>query len=419
MKYARHRVLFAVLVLIPVQCLRAGNAVVYWDEEAIDASRLSRNPPPLAALHFATFHAAIFDAVNGLELKRHGWCTDEKAPVGADPDAAIAGAACTVLQALWGQSSNPRGIDAAYQRALAGIADGPAKIAGLAWGGRVAQAVLARRAASGYSKVLAGDFTSPEPGKWRETPPGFRPPVTPQMGMVIPFVMTTPDQFRAPPPKKLDSKEMADEIAYVARVGGRDGAERTEYETLSTPFWSDDLGTGTPAGHWNMVAQELAERFKLSEIETARLFALMDFAMADGGISCWETKFTYRTWRPETAIREIDAKTNPYAKANPDFIPNMVSPAHPDYTSGHSTFSGAATRLLALYFGRDDITFSVASDGLPGVVRTYHSFSEARREVGMSRVWAGIHLMSSNLEGQKAGIKIADWVYAHALLPRN
>jgi hypothetical protein len=231
--------------------------------------------------------------------------------------------------------------------------------------------------------------------------------------------MTSPDQFRAPPPRPVNSKEYAEEIAYIAKIGARDGAERSEYETLSTAFWSDDLGTCTPPGHWNIIAADLAQRNHLSVSETARLFALLNFAEADAAISCWDTKFFYRTWRPETAIRELDAKFNPDAKPNPDFIPLMISPAFPSYISGHSTFSAAAARLLERFFGTDDIEFTVRSDGLPGAVRSYKKLSEARNEIGMSRLFAGIHVMSDNLEGQKAGTKIADWVFENALgLPK-
>jgi hypothetical protein len=93
--------------------------------------------------------------------------------------------------------------------------------------------------------------------------------------------------------------------------------------------------------------------------ETARLFALLNMAEADTGISIWETKFFYSTWRPENAIREMDTSLNPNAAPNPDFIPNLVSPVLPGYTSGHSGFSAAAARTLALFFGTDDIAFSV------------------------------------------------------------
>jgi hypothetical protein len=166
-----------------------------------------------------------------------------------------------------------------------------------------------------------------------------------------------------------------------------------------------------------MIAEDLARRKKLAVPEAARLFALLNFAQADSAISCWETKYYYNVWRPETALREINPQLNPKAEAIPDFIPNMPSPPFPTYTSGHSTFSAAGARILALFFGTDEIEFSVTSDALPGAVRTFTKLSDAQREAGMSRVWGGIHTMSDNLEAQKAGLKIADWTFEHALLP--
>ncbi|AOS44749.1 PAP2 superfamily protein [Lacunisphaera limnophila] len=414
------RLVVLAFLALPCYCLpalAADNAVLVWNEQVLNATRLGRNPPPIASLHLATYHAAIYDAVNGIVRTHQPWRVSEPAPAGVNIDAAIAGAAHTVLHALWGQSSNPRNFDIALEKALAEIPDGPAETEGVAYGRKVAAAVLAIRAQSGWNKLPEGSFSSNEPGIWRETPPGFRPPVTPQVATTTPYVMKAPDQFRAPPPQRIDSKEYAEEIAFVNKVGPRDNAERTEYQTLSTPFWMDDLGSSTPAGHWNTIAQDLSRRNKLDTVTCARLFALLNFACADAGISCWDSKYFYRTWRPESAIREEDRKFNPLVVHNPDFIPNMAAPAHPDYTSGHSTFTGAGTRLLERWFGTDEIEFTTTSDGLPGAVRTFKNLSDARREVGMSRVYGGIHTMSANIEGQKAGISIADYVFENALQP--
>ena len=393
------------------------NAVLYWNNQALDATRLARNPPPMSSFFFATFHAAIFDAVNGITRTHHGWLVNEPAPAGADLDAAIAGAAHTVMIALWSATSNPHNLQAAYEKALAAIPEGPGKAAGLAWGEHVGQLILAKIATSGYNKPVPGKYSSTEPGKWRETPSQFRPPLLPFWGRVTPFVMATQEQFRAPPPESLGSEVYAQELAFVAKHGGRDNADRTEYETLSTPFWNDDLGTCTPPGHWNLIAEDLARRRNLSVPDTARLFALLNFAEADAAISCWETKYFYNVWRPETALREINPQLNPKAEAIPDFIPNMPSPPFPSYTSGHSTFSAAGARLLAVFFGSDDIEFSVTSDALPGSVRTFKKLSDAQKEAGMSRVVGGIHTMADNLEAQAAGVKIAEWTLANALLP--
>lgn len=407
--------LAALLTRLPV--LAADNPILYWNEQALNAIRLARTPPPIASHHLATVHAAIYDSVNGITRSHKPWQGQEAAPDGADMDAAVASSAYTVINALWGQASNPQNYRNAYDRALADIAEGQPKTDGIAFGRKIAEAVLAIRAKSGWNKPIEGVFSSTDAGKWRETPPGFRPCVLPHWARVVPFVLKSPDQFRAPPPPAVDSKEHADEIAYVAKVGARDNAERTEYETLAAPFWADDLGSATPPGHWNVIAQDLTRRNKLSTAETARLFALLNLACADAGISCWDTKYHYSTWRPETAIREVTKEMNPHAIAHPEFIPLMGSPAFPSYTSGHSNFSAAGSHILERFFRTDDIEFTTTSDGLPGAVRTFKKLSDARKEIGMSRVWGGIHFMSDNLVGQECGLKVADYVYENALQP--
>lgn len=398
-------------------CTKAQNSVLYWNNQALDATRISRNPPPIASLHLATFHAAIFEAVNGITHAYTSWLPQDPAPAGANIDAAVASAAHTALLSLWRDEANPRNIEIAYEDALALIPAGKAKDDGVAYGAKVAQNVLAKREKASMNTPPAAPYSSDEQGRWRETPPFFRPAVSPEAATTTPFVLTSPSQFRAPPPPSLGSKEYAEALAFVAEVGSRDHAKRTLEQTLTSPFWADDLGTVTPAGHWNVIAADLAKRRNLNLVESARLFALLNFACADAGISCWDTKYYYRSWRPETGIRETDPKINPYVKIDPNFIPTMVAPAHPEYTCGHCTFSSAATRLLELYFGTDDIEFTTTSDGLPDVVRSFKKLSAAREEVGMSRVYGGIHTMFAVRAGTKEGIQVADYVFANALRP--
>lgn len=394
----------------------AGNAVLEWNQQALNATRLARQPPPVIALHLGTFHAAVAETVNGIAREWHPWLLAEKAPAGADLDAAIASAAFTVLDTLWGQAANPRNFRTAYETALAAIPDGQPKSDGIAWGERVARRVLAERAKSGFATPMRYQPGS-EPGEWRETAPEFRPAAAPQLSHTQPFVLTSPSQFRGPPPPSVASKEYAEDLNKVAKLGARDGGERTDYQNLSVPFWSDGLGTSGPAGHWNMIAADIARERGLSTVECARLFALLNFAAADAFISAWETKFFYNTARPETVIREVDTETNPHLQQRPDWIPNMASLPFPSYPSAHMTFTAAATRVLANYFGTDEVPFSTTSDGLPGAVRSYEKLSDAAEEVGMSRIYGGIHTMFDVTAGRDVGRKIGDWVFAHALLP--
>lgn len=405
--------LFQLCVLV----CHAANPVIYWNNEVINTTRLSRNPAPVAGVHLATFNVAVYEVVNSFDRRYEPWLVKERAPTGADRDAAIAATAYSILMDIWGDEVNPRNFKNAYDTALSEIPNGRAKDRGIAWGKEVAKRIYKKRSGAGMNLPLERNYSSMEIGKWRETPLGFRPPVAPRLGEVTPFALKSTSQFRAPAHPPLNSMQYADELAFVNRVGIRDQADRTEYQTLSTPFWSDDLGTTTPPGHWNVILQDIVNKLGLDKdvTETAHMFALLNMAGADAGMTAWETKYHFNIWRPETAIREMEKSVNPHHEQNPDFIPNMESPAFPTYTSGHSCYTAAMTRMIEHCIGRNEVEFTATSDGLPGVVRQYTSLSDARWEVGMSRVWGGIHTMSDNIEGQKAGIAVADWIFKNTL----
>ena len=411
---------FAVLVagMIGASAFAEDNAVLFWNEQALDATRLARQPPPVIALHLGTYHAAIADTVAGISGSWQPWLVTEKAPPGSNVDAAIASAAITILKAIWGQAANPYVFELAYQTKLAAIPDGPAKENGIAWGKHVAELVLENRANSGF-KTASNYKPGTKPGEWKETAPEFRPAATPQLGNTKPFVLESPEQFRGPPPPSVESREYAEDLNKVAKLGARDNADRTEYQTLSVPFWADALGTSGPAGHWNIITQGIARERNLSTEQCARLFALLNMAAADAFISAWDTKFFYNTARPETEIRELNKSINPYIEQRADWIPNMASLPFPSYPSAHMTFTAAAARILALYFGTDDVSFSTTSDGLPGAVRSFKKLSVAADEVGMSRIYGGIHTIFDVKAGKDCGTKIGDWVFTHALLMKK
>jgi membrane-associated phospholipid phosphatase len=141
--------------------------------------------------------------------------------------------------------------------------------------------------------------------------------------------------------------------------------------------------------------------------------------MADAAIVSWNTKYEYNLWRPVAAIREADTDGNPLTIADPTWTPLVVTPPFPEYTSGHSTFSGAAAAVLARVFGRDTIAFVAESDDVPGIVRSYPSFSAAAAESGMSRIYGGIHFMSANRFGLSSGVAVGDSIAKRLLRSRD
>ena len=130
-------------------------------------------------------------------------------------------------------------------------------------------------------------------------------------------------------------------------------------------------------------------------------------------------EYTYVFWRPVTAIRNGEADGNPATVADPAWTSFIATPPFPDYVSGHSTFSGAAATVLAAFYGTDNISFTLGSDGLPGVTRAFTSFSAAAREAANSRLYAGIHFRTASEDGLSAGIAIGEWTVAHYLQPKK
>ncbi len=392
--------------------------VIEWNHQMLDAIRSSRTPPPMAAYVLALFHLAIYDTVNGFEPTHEAYLVVPDVPEGASLEAALNTVSYEMMLDLFRDSVNPRLIERYYEAVTADLERDAAFEKGAEWARKVATAY--RIVCDESRKTDKIDWvTSADPGKWRETPPFFRPPLLPHWPHVKPLAMRSHEQFRCPPPPPIDSEEFAEEWEEVKRLGARDNSERSGYDTLSAVFWSDDLGSSTPAGSWNLIAQDVSKTQKRTFREQVRLFALLNMTMADAGIACWDAKYYYNYWRPETAIRQADLDDNPLTEKDPDWVPLMGSPPFPEYPSGHSSFSRSAAHLLTLYFGRDGIAFTTTSDQVPGAVRSYEGFDHCATEVGMSRLHGGIHFMSANLVGQEMGRQVAEYVFEHYLRPEK
>jgi membrane-associated phospholipid phosphatase len=385
----------------------ACDAVLRFNEAALAAIRTDRTPPPVAVRRLALVHVAVYDAVNATAPDHEPFRVAFDAPVDADPEAAAAVAAHRTLTEFYpGQAEQ---LDAVLAGALAPVPAGPRKSRGIALGQLVAERVLAWRA--GDAAVARGSRYAPRPapGRWRPTPPEFRPPLLPGWGGVACLALPDSAAFRPPGPPDLTSREYAEAYRQVRDLGGGESRVRTRDQTEVAFFWADGDGTITPPGHWNRIAQEVARGRGTTLAENARLFALLNVAMADAGVVCWECKYRFDVWRPVTAIREED----------PDWSPLLPTPPFPAYTSGHSSFSGAAAAALAAFFGSDDVRFGSTSDGLPGVVRVYAGFWAAAEEAGMSRIYGGIHWAFDNADGLRCGREVGEYVAGHSFRSRE
>ena len=392
------------------------DAVTDWNNAALDAIRSANTPPPVASRALAILHASIFDAVNGISRHCEPYFVPSTAPAAASPEAAASAAARQILLSLFPASAgNFNALDA---KILAAIPDGPLKKMGVVWGEYVASQILGNRLGDGWDAVVAPP-AGVEPGDWVPTPPAFAAYLLPQWGFVKPFCMYDSGQFLPPGPPALGSDRYAADYNEIKLLGAATGSTRTAEQSEIALFWADGSGTETPPGHWNSIAQQVAAVRGNTLEENARLFALLNLAMADAAICAWDAKYTFDFWRPVTAIRNGNLDGNPATEPDPTWNSFIITPPFPDYVSGHATFSGAAAAVLAFYYGSDDIPFTSDSDFLPGVSRSFSSFSAAAEEAALSRLYGGIHFRSANEDGLQAGLKIGAWTCTQYLQPKR
>ncbi|HAB17483.1 MAG TPA: hypothetical protein DCE44_13655 [Verrucomicrobiales bacterium] len=399
---------FAALTLVSARA----DSLDDWSAAFLRALKAENNTPPLGARSMAMYSLAVADAVNAVERRWKPYAYQPtNSTTGASVDAAVTAAAYRMGLALF--PSRRADFEALWNREQTNLPSGPAREAGFQLGFASAAAILEARMADGSNTQIPYIPTN-APGAWRRTPPWFRPPDLPHWGLVKPFALTRPDQFRPPGPPALTSAQYLSDYNEVKAIGAKNSATRTADQTLAANFWSDFSGTVTPPGHWTQITLAISQSNSVPLVDKARLLALVHIALADAGIACWDTKYAYNFWRPVTAAIRVD-DGNPLTEPDPKWESLLPAPSFPDYVSGHSTFTGAGGQILRRWFKRDDLPFSITSDTVKGVSRSYHSLSNVVQEIGMSRIWGGIHFHSADVDGQELGRRVADWVFEHEL----
>ena len=399
--------------------------VTHWNEVAADAALTCGITPALNPLHesrmYALVHLAGHDALNAIDRRSRPYVLDTQVGAGASTRAAVAAAARDVMVVLLNQVSSPFDcsvavpiVEAAYTTALNSIPNSAAKSAGLAVGQAAAAAILGLRADDGSDTPLL-DFAYPqgtEPGEYRFTP-GSNFVFAPGWANVTPFVLQHASQFRpGQPPFPIKSRKYTADYNEVKSLGAMIGSARTVDETEIALFWVES----SPL-QWNRIARTVSMARGLDLWENARLFSLLNMALADGYIGSFEAKNYYNFWRPVTAIQDGDVDGNPDTVGDPSWLPLVPTPPITDYDSGHSVEGGAASEVLREFFGTDDIAFSTCSMTLPAgstctdatpVFRSFASFSQAAEENGRSRILVGFHFRHAVEEGIKHGVKIGN-----------
>lgn len=437
-----------VLETLEDRLVLSGDMVLAWNRMALDAmvndsylgSNAKQAGPDRSSRALAIVQGAVYDAVNSIDGSYSPYLIKVKAAKGASIDAAAAQAAHDALVALY-PDFQPQ-LDAKLADDLAEIGDINARNAGVLVGQTVAAAMLTARANDGSNAPMHYDL-NPKIGTWRPDP--LHPnqmPVGPEWGNVTPFMIQNTTSMNIPPPPKMTSQQYADAFNELKLYGG-DGTTtptiRTPEQTIIGIFWGYDgtRGLSTPPRLYNQIAATIAEQKGNTEVQNARMFALINFSMADAAICCWQNKYDYEVWRPVTGIQQGEFDGNPNTIGDPNWLPlgapnnngggTNFTPPFPAYASGHATFGAALFQTMTRFYGTDKISFTIGSDEYNGitkdqndlvrpvVTRSYTSFSQATEENGQSRIYLGIHWNFDKVQGIKQGTKIADYVFGNYL----
>jgi hypothetical protein len=226
--------------------------------------------------------------------------------------------------------------------------------------------------------------------------------------------MTSGDQFRPGPPAPLTSADYTEAFNEVKSLGSITSTTRTAEQTEIAFFWAGLGVSNAGVAIWSQIAQTVAASQGLTLAQNARLFAQMSVANADGFIAGFDAKYTYDYWRPVTAIRAANTDGNPDTLQDSGWTPLIATPNHQSYVSLHSSQSRAAAESLAAFFGSDQVGFTAT---WAGVERSFNKFTDAAKEAGKSRIFAGIHWSFDSSAGESLGRKIGRYVADHFFQP--
>jgi hypothetical protein len=385
----------------------ADDPTVITDWNALAVSTLAGDTtktPVEAILYMAFVHAAVYDAVVGVQGRYEPYRFHAHAPHRTSAQAAAVAAAHKVLVTY--SPSAQATLDAAYAASLARLPDGKAKTRGIAFGTRAADHLIRLRSNDGRNAPIL--FTKqPAPGIWRPTLPAFAPMVAPWMGFVTPLLVHSATQFAPPLPPKLTSARYTRDFNEVKALGSATSTARSPAQTSTALFYSGLANVQFQA----MLRDQVTVRH-LDIVDAARMFAAADMSAADTVISVWHAKYTDGTWRPDTAINLADSDGNPATDPDPSWVPLRPDPAYPEYPSGYNGFAAAVTGALEKVLRTRELQLTVTSTAVPDV-RHYDSGSALRQDVVDGRMWLGVHFRFADTASRDMGLRLTDWTLDH------
>ena len=390
--------------------------IVEWNEILEGVLPASGLAPPR---NYAMLHIAMFDAVNSIERSHLPYRLRVPAWPSASQEAAAAQAAHDILAANFPASIAT--YDAALQARLANLH--PVFAAqGIRVGRAVAADILAWRQNDGWNVPPAPYVLPPFPGQYQPTPPTFGPPSFRQFETTEPFALLTATQYQPVGPPTLTSQEYADALNQVQTIGSATSMARTAEQTMLARSFASVTNRTIHWGLWNHVARDTARARRLSLIETARLYALLNVSIHDGLQTSHSSKFVYGLWRPVTAIRRADEDLNDLTVADPTWTPLLTTPAYPSHAGNMACVGASAASALALFHRTDEMPFTavwLGNTGNPDVSRPYTSFWQMAVDQANSRIYGGIHFSFENLASQNSCPQVARYVFENYMQPRE
>ena len=383
------------------------DVVTDWNLKAGELVAEAKLGPPPANRVMAIVHAAVYEAVNAVTQRYRASRLQLDAAPGASLDAAVAAANHATLVKL--MPSQQAAIDAAYNAALATIADGPAKTAGIALGQQAAAGILALRADDALSAV---DTYRPQASAGAYVPTAS--PAATQWPQRTPWLMTSASQLRPGAPPALTSDAWARDLNEVKALGARTSARRSAEQTEIARFWEFSLPS-----IYHGVVRSVAHAPGREPTQNARLFAALTQAQDDAMIAVFDAKYHYNFWRPATAIRSADLDGNEATERDASWAPFIDYPMHPEYPSAHSILAGAAGAVLQAEIGAGAMpVLTTTSPSAKGATRRWASVGDFVQEVVNARVYQGVHYRFSADTGAAMGKRIGELAAAKVLRPR-
>jgi len=370
----------------------------------------------------AYMHIAMYDAISSIDGNYTPFVTRvTNVPAGASREAAAIEAAYRMAIYAYPTAGAFSALASQftdfYNTEMAAIPANQAKDDGKGVGLAAASGLIANRQGDGFRAAVPYLFLALGPGVYQKTPGPdgtigtYTGPATPWMKQFRPFAMFTPDQFRVDPPPAIESAQWAADYNEVKAFGAataQPNSRSAEQEEIGR-FYGDINAMVQVQRNLRKLAMDQDLTADLGT--SSRFMAQASVTLADAFVGCWDSKYLYNFWRPVTAIQHGDIDGNEATDPDPNWMPQIVTPTHPEYPSAHGCGTSAYANAIREFFGTKRLPGGITLTGAAGHPdRHFDSTDDIIKEIIDARVYNGVHYRTSVVEGTVLGRKVAQWV---------